>query len=188
VKATLIFAAVWVAGLFLLKLTLGQQPDRRNYEYFNDMEQSSAFKAQSENTFLPHGQTQQPPPAGTIPRGYLPLHFAQPAREDVPAGAALQSPLGGKKKPAPERGRFIFETYCLVCHGAGGRGDGPVARRGFPPPPSLLLPHAKNLADGQIFHIITYGFRNMPSYASQIERSDRWQVIAYIRTLQESQP
>src|SRR2546425_12222420 len=25
------------------------------------------------------------------------------------------------------RGRFLYETYCLVCHGPAGRGDGPIS-------------------------------------------------------------
>jgi len=38
---------------------------------------------------------------------------------------------------------------------------------------------------GQIYHIITYGQRNMPSFASQVVRADRWRVAAYIRSLQQ---
>jgi mono/diheme cytochrome c family protein len=40
------------------------------------------------------------------------------------------------------------------------------------------------IRDGQMFHILTYGQNNMPSYAAQIDRQDRWKVIAYVRTLQ----
>jgi mono/diheme cytochrome c family protein len=40
------------------------------------------------------------------------------------------------------------------------------------------------MRDGHVFYIITNGFRKMPSYASQIDSEDRWQVIAYLRTLQ----
>ncbi len=118
----------------------------------------------------------------------MPLHYGTSEQEAIRAGRELHSPFTGKQQPDLQRGRLIYETYCQVCHGAGGKGDGPAAQRGFPPPPSLLLDHAKNLKDGQIFHIITYGFNNMPSYASQIYRLDRWQVIAYLRKLQESQP
>ena len=64
-----------------------------------------------------------------------------------------------------------------------------AAMRGFPPPPSLLADQAVRLADGQIFHIVTYGQKNMPSYAAQVPLDDRWRVIAYVRSLQGgSQP
>src|SRR3989442_13614601 len=37
------------------------------------------------------------------------------------------------------RGRFLYETYCLVCHGVAGGGGGPApAPRGQTPPAPLL--------------------------------------------------
>ncbi len=44
------------------------------------------------------------------------------------------------------------------------------------------------MKDGQLFHVLTYGQNNMPSYASQITRQDRWNVIAYVRSLQATVP
>lgn len=49
------------------------------------------------------------------------------------AGAALVA-------CAPERqvsGRALYDAYCISCHGASGRGDGPVAA-GLPHPPADL--------------------------------------------------
>jgi hypothetical protein len=40
------------------------------------------------------------------------------------------------------------------------------------------------MKDGQIFHALTYGGINMPSYAAQISREDRWKVILNIREMQ----
>ena len=57
--------------------------------------------------------------------------------------------------------------------------------RGFPAPPSLLAPRAVQMKDGQMFHTVTYGQRNMASYASQLSREDRWKVIVYIRAMQK---
>src|SRR5205823_12508017 len=70
------------------------------------------------------------------------------------------------------------------CHGVGGAGNGPVAQRGYPPPPSLLAEHVLKMKDGQLFHVLTYGQNNMPSYASQLSREDRWNVILYVRSMQ----
>ena len=85
-------------------------------------------------------------------------------------------------------GEFVFENYCATCHGAGGLGNGPVAQRGFPPPPSLLADKTRKMKDGHLFHVLTYGQNNMPSYASQISREDRWNVIGYVRSLQNAAP
>jgi len=86
------------------------------------------------------------------------------------------------------RGKVVFENYFLPCHGAHGTGDGTVAQRGFPMPASLLAPRAVQMADGQMFHVLTYGQNNMPSYAVQVGREDRWRVIAYVRSLQGRKP
>jgi hypothetical protein len=38
---------------------------------------------------------------------------------------------------------FVYRTFCASCHGASGRGDGPVADLG-PPPPDLTLLRQRN--------------------------------------------
>ena len=40
------------------------------------------------------------------------------------------------------------------------------------------------MKDGEIFHSITYGKNLMGSYASQLTREQRWQVIHYIKSKQ----
>jgi hypothetical protein len=40
---------------------------------------------------------------------------------------------------------------------------------------------------GQLFDVITNGYRVMPSYAAQVPVHDRWAIVAYIRVLQFSQ-
>ncbi len=86
------------------------------------------------------------------------------------------------------RGEAAYATYCALCHGPEGAGDGPVAKRGFPAPPSLLADNARTMPDGRMFHLITHGGENMPSYAVQIPREARWQAILYVRELQAKNP
>ena len=40
------------------------------------------------------------------------------------------------------------------------------------------------MADGTMYHSIQYGKNNMGSYASQLDRKQRWQMVQYIRYLQ----
>jgi len=40
------------------------------------------------------------------------------------------------------------------------------------------------LADGTIFHSITYGKNNMGGYASQLNSKQRWLIVQYVRALQ----
>ena len=86
---------------------------------------------------------------------------------------------------ARERGAFVFTNYCQLCHGPEGKGDGPMVQRGIPPPASLLTPQAVQRKDGELFHVLTYGQRNMPSQAAQLSREDRWKVILHVRSLQQ---
>jgi mono/diheme cytochrome c family protein len=88
-----------------------------------------------------------------------------------------------------QRGAFVFTNYCQVCHGPEGKADGPMVhqlvQRNIPPPLSLVAPKPVPLKDGEMFHIITFGQKNMPSHAAQLSREDRWKVILHVRSLQQ---
>ena len=81
-----------------------------------------------------------------------------------------------------EAGR-LYNINCGVCHGATGEANGPLAGvvGGIV---NLTLDQYKQLADGTMFHVITYGKNNMGSYASQLDKKERWMVIKYVRSLQ----
>ncbi len=84
-----------------------------------------------------------------------------------------------------ERGTEIYNTFCITCHGPSGLGDGPVTKRGFPPPPPLPTGKSTEMKDGQLFHILTYGQGSMAPMVSQLTRNRRWDVINYVRTMQK---
>lgn len=167
-----------------LNFALRPDPSRPNFEVFPDMAHSARSNAFSPSKVFADGQTLQRPPEGAIPRGWLPLHYRATPEDAARAGAELVNPFAAADPQVRSRGAFVFTTWCQPCHGAGGRGDGPVAQRGFPPPASLLSGKAVEMRDGQLFHILTYGQANMPSYASQISREDRWKAVSYVRWLQ----
>lgn len=164
------------------------RPDlsRPNMEFAPDMAHGPRYNAFAANPNFTDGKTLQREPRTSIPRELIPLHYAATKEDALRAGNELTSPASGEA--AAKRGEFVFQNFCATCHGMGGLGNGPVAQRGFPPPPSLLADNARAMKDGQMFHILTYGQNNMPSYASQISRQDRWDVIAYVRSLQQAAP
>ena len=89
------------------------------------------------------------------------------------------------------RGKWVYETYCLVCHGERGHGDGPVSLAGggpFPGVPSLVDPARPRMSDGAIYGMIVEAQRMgrglMPGYGDQVHSNDRWDLVNYVRSLQ----
>ncbi len=179
-----LLALTWLA-LLALYWALPRDPTGRNREFFPDMVRTARYNAFSPNPNFPDGKTLQRPVPGTIPRGDLPLHYQATPEDAARAGLELQNPLTAGDLQALQRGETLFKSFCVPCHGSGGRGDGPVVLRGFPAPPPLVAAHAVQLKDGQLFHILTYGQNNLASYATQLAREDRWKVILFVRSLQQ---
>lgn len=164
----------------------GREPNYEVLPWLNKMLISSAAETNTINSVFKNHQTNQMPPEGTIPRGFQPLHFTvdEPGRDQ--AGRELKNQFDAT--PANlERGLAMFTTFCTPCHGTGGAGDGPVAKRGMPGFPINAADAGPGLwPDGRIFHLITYGRANMPAYASQISPEDRWKIILHVRELQKA--
>jgi mono/diheme cytochrome c family protein len=61
-------------------------------------------------------------------------------------GVAYEDCIVRKFKDAPEaaviRGKIAYQSYCVLCHGAGGQGDGRAARIHNPKPANLTLSRA----------------------------------------------
>ena len=126
-----------------------------------------------------------PPVAGTVPveGGELPVTRENADRLVNPRTRTAES---------LNRGKWVFETYCLVCHGERGRGDGPISPAGggpFPIPiPSLVDPARPRLSDGYLYGMVlnaaAMGRGSMPRYGDKIHGTDRWDVVNYVRSLQ----
>ncbi len=86
-----------------------------------------------------------------------------------------------------QRGRERFDIYCAPCHSPLGDGDGMVARRGFPHPPSYHTDRLRNAPDRHFFDVMTNGYGVMRPYSDRIPPEDRWAIVSYIRALQLSQ-
>jgi len=153
----------------------------RNSNWLPGMFEYVAYNTQSSGMRAPGGTGGVVP--GTVVRGFEPIPFKPTPEEAVRAGAVLKNPFGTDDTTLA-RGAQVFSNMCAPCHGAGGNGDGLIPLHGFPPPPSLFADNAMKMKDGQMFHAVTFGVRNMPSLAGQVLRADRWRAISYIRSLQ----
>ena len=98
--------------------------------------------------------------------------------ERVPArDHARANPLAGNAE-APMAGALVYREHCQQCHKANAQGDG--HRR-----PALRTQRIQSASDGDIEWFLRQGDlgRGMPSWSS-LPAAQRWQLIAYLRSIQ----
>ena len=94
----------------------------------------------------------------------------------------------------------MFQVNCAVCHGAVGRGDGPLkealamARYAIPLADLTGSGPTVAKADGEVYWVITKGFAGayslpverfvMPAFGKLLTPTERWAVVHYLRSLQ----
>ena len=151
------------------------------------------YKPMRASSLLPGGTSAQPPVAGTVPAASGNLAGTSSGRIGAQQ-AELESRLEkAERMPFPitmqllHRGQERFDIYCAPCHSPLGDGDGMVARRGFPHPPSYHIDRLRNAPDRHFYDVMTQGYGVMRPYADRVPPEDRWAIVAYIRALQLSQ-
>jgi S-disulfanyl-L-cysteine oxidoreductase SoxD len=126
-----------------------------------------------------------------LPADSVPRDRAEPFRRPYALDELVIARVDAGRMPNPidadarslERGAFVYEIHCQVCHGADGRGDGPVGTLFVPPPMDLTLPYVQNLPEGQVFYTVSYGSLVMPQFHHAITIEDRWHVVNYVRNM-----
>jgi mono/diheme cytochrome c family protein len=170
----------------LLLFSCDRQRNMRGYDFIPDMVYSRAYETYSENPNFKDSSSMRIPAANTVPRGFLPFRYTNDTTSRLKAGKELANPFPASAEVL-ERGKLIFTTFCIHCHGKRGAGDGFLFTSGLYPlqPKSLSGETAAKLKDGEIYHTITLGIRSMGAHGSQIRPDDRWKLVIYIRKLQE---
>jgi len=150
-----------------------------------DMKNQAKERPLRESRFYLDGASSRPLPAGTVPRGFL--HADDVYYKGIgPDGTFVKTIPAKVDEALLLRGRQRFEIYCTPCHGRLGNGRGMVVRRGFKQPPSYHIDRLRGMPPGYFFDVMTNGFGQMSSYASQVPPGDRWAIVAYIKALQLS--
>jgi mono/diheme cytochrome c family protein len=163
-----------------------RQKNMRGYDFIPDMVYSRAYETYSKNPNFKDSVTMRVPVTGTVSIGSTPFHYTIDSLSWVKAGNELINPY----LPTDEvlaRGKFIFTTFCIGCHGALAKGDGQLYSSGLYPlkPKDLTAEAIIKVKDGQIYHTITLGFGSMMPHGAQIRPEDRWKLVLYVRTLQK---
>jgi mono/diheme cytochrome c family protein len=173
---------ILLAGGVVLLAACDRDNNHPGYTYFPDMTYSRAYESYSENPNFENHSTLREPVEGTVPRGYTPLPYTKDLEDRARAGRELVNPLM-VSDAVVERGRVLYERYCIHCHGPHGDGQGHLyTSKLYPyPPASLVNEKVRTIEDGQIFHTITYGYGVMGAHGPIIRPEDRWNIIVYIR-------
>ncbi len=124
-------------------------------------------------------------PAAVLTGCYLLLNERHAASGD--AGGIAIAPVATRSTAAgsPDRGRGLFATNCVTCHGMQGRGDGPVAATLNPRPANLADGHMITHRDSDLYGFISNGIPGsaMAAWQGQLTERERWDLVAYLRTL-----
>lgn len=174
-----------VALTFIAMLTAcDKNRNEPGWSYFNDMEHSQAYETYSVNPNSPEGITMTPPPEGTVATHEYAYHFVKTPEDELKA-ASLENPLSDAFDL--EYAKESYEIYCMVCHGEKGDGQGWLfTSKKYPyPPANYHSERALEKTDGQLFHNIRIGFGVMGAHGPQLSIEDTWQLVNYIRHLQE---
>jgi mono/diheme cytochrome c family protein len=175
-----------------------------NNVYMPDMAYSRAYEtyAERDSLLFTTDESQRgekifynnKPVTGTIARGEeMPFHIAKDAAGDTTnyvASKAVKNPIDSLTKDQTAEAERLYLINCGICHGKNLDGNGPLYKDGsgpYPAKPAALASDAKyiSMPEGQMFYSVTYGKNLMGSYASQLSRKQRWQVIYYIKQKQK---
>ena len=175
-------------AIVLLAVALGGCANRTSrkppIEVFPDMDRQPKYKAQSASAFFSDGRADRRPAPGTVARGALKdddrFHLGEEngkytGRNPLEIDAALLA-----------RGQERYNVYCAPCHDRTGSGRGIVGQKSLWLANNLHDDRIKQMADGELYHVVSYGRRSMPGYRFQIDEHDRWAIVAYVRALQRA--
>ena len=161
----LIFAAVALLALTATACASGSYP----LDFFYEMHYHQSF-----------GYSE--PPRLSPPEGAIPITGLEaPGSENPIAGQSIQ------------QGAALYAVNCLMCHGALGKGDGPVLQTmmdtyGYVPLETLSIDlssaepgHAQSISDRAAFDWISNGAVVMPQFSKLLNVEERWILVNYVK-------
>jgi len=120
--------------------------------------------------------------------------FTTANAQDKPKGKEWLAPEAAAKKKSPVKaddaaaiksGKDIWTQHCKSCHGVKGLGDGAKAAKLEISSGDFSSNETQDQSDGALYYKITEGRKPMPSFKEKLSDSERWQVVAYMRTLKK---
>ena len=174
-----LYKIVAVVGLSFMATSCFDKA-KPNYQFFPNMYEAVSYETYSEHDVFKGGVEAQEPAKGSIKRGFVPYEIPNTPEGYALAKATLKSPLDSTAINQ-DKAKELYTVYCAICHGDKGDGKGNlVVKEKFLGVPSYK---DREITDGSIFHVITYGLNSMGSHANQLSQEERWQVADYVLKL-----
>ncbi len=158
--------------------------------YMPDMSYSRAYETYASTEALTKAGVHYNarPVEGTVARGAMASYPFKNDSTGYARSAEVKNPLDPATVDLKEAER-IYLINCGICHGAKLDGNGPLWKGGdgpYPAAPRNLItdPIATTMAEGTMFHSITYGKNLMGGYGSQLSSKQRWAIVTFIKTKQ----
>jgi len=190
-KKLAIISAFTLSGLLVISCGDNTKP---GLNYMPDMWYGRAYETYGDNSNLTskginyNARTVQ----GTVARGEeMPYHLPNDSA-GYAQSAAVADPLPKLNITEMGEAERLYLINCAICHGPALDGNGPLYKGGNGPyaaKPATLVgdPKIEALTEGTLYHVMTYGKNLMGSYASQLNRKQRWMVAQYIKSKQTGQ-
>lgn len=174
-----LYKIVAVVGLSFMATSCFDKA-KPNYQFFPNMYEAVSYETYSEHDVFKGGVEAQLPAKGSIKRGFVPYEIPNTPEGYALAKATLKSPLDSLSINQ-DKAKELYTVYCAICHGDAGDGKGNlVVKEKFLGVPSYK---DREITDGSVFHVITYGLNSMGSHANQLSQEERWVVADYVLKL-----
>lgn len=85
------------------------------------------------------------------------------------------------------KGKAIYQSQCVACHGPEGKGDGPIGKNLKPPAGDFASAESKKKAPEELRGIIENGKPKtaMVAWKKQLNEADIQHVLAYVLSLRK---
>lgn len=117
--------------------------------------------------------------------------FAEHARSvSTPSDAKTLKNPNTINEESMSEAREHFVEHCSVCHGLDGKGLTTIGQGLYPQTPDMTQAGTQQMADGELFYIISYGvrFTGMPAWEGEDTPESIWDLVSFIRHLPQLTP
>jgi mono/diheme cytochrome c family protein len=179
-----IFAAITlITGGVLLMTSCGNDKTSTGWEYMPDMYRGPAVEAYQAHNFFSDSLGSRKPVEGTIARGFMSYEKYPNTNEGyelAKANMKVPASIPADSLNLADAAK-LYGIFCTHCHGEKGDGNGILMKREkFLGIPSYA---AREITEGSVFHVITYGKNLMGPHAAQLTPEERWKVTQYVMKL-----